>query len=322
MTTPFAGYCQAGNWVQTLPDGGGISFTQFCRVAPPKTLPSSPAAATSQNNSLPRGDAPPHSSTECNDLPKQDSYPQGMLSAAASSISMADFGSASTEDIDMCDARSDASDRTNLGGSWLLLDAASPTASASGCSTPDSESPATTPSLDGPNTQPALTEPHSAHSRAQSSTAAEAAFNKVAETFAAERIASGSAAAVDAHMASKIAAGALEDPVWVVDLGAVKRLYEAWTEAMPRVRPFYAAKCNMEPGLMATLSSLGAGFDCASEVRSTIATIASHLPPCALCPYGDLLVLLALLMKAGHVFFPFARSLVRAATLAMMSSAQ
>ncbi|KAK9855777.1 hypothetical protein WJX84_010316, partial [Apatococcus fuscideae] len=70
----------------------------------------------------------------------------------------------------------------------------------------------------------------------------------------------------------------LEDPVWVADLGAVKRLYEAWVEAMPRVRPFYAAKCNMDPGLLAALSSLGAGFDCASEAELRAAVQAGASP--------------------------------------------
>lgn len=33
---------------------------------------------------------------------------------------------------------------------------------------------------------------------------------------------------------------------------------------MPRVTPFYAIKCNGDPGLVQLLASLGAGFDCAS----------------------------------------------------------
>lgn len=33
---------------------------------------------------------------------------------------------------------------------------------------------------------------------------------------------------------------------------------------MPRVTPFYAVKCNPEPGMLKLLIALGAGFDCAS----------------------------------------------------------
>lgn len=33
---------------------------------------------------------------------------------------------------------------------------------------------------------------------------------------------------------------------------------------MPRVTPFYAVKCNPEPGMLKLLMALGAGFDCAS----------------------------------------------------------
>lgn len=35
---------------------------------------------------------------------------------------------------------------------------------------------------------------------------------------------------------------------------------------MPRVTPFYAVKCNPEPGILRLLDALGTGFDCASAV--------------------------------------------------------
>jgi ornithine decarboxylase len=34
----------------------------------------------------------------------------------------------------------------------------------------------------------------------------------------------------------------LQDNFYVVDLGALQRLYRAWREAMPRVHPHYAVK--------------------------------------------------------------------------------
>lgn len=57
----------------------------------------------------------------------------------------------------------------------------------------------------------------------------------------------------------------LEDPLYVLDLGAVVRLYQAWVHLMPRVHPFYAVKCNTDPAMVSLLAALGAGFDCASE---------------------------------------------------------
>jgi ornithine decarboxylase len=34
---------------------------------------------------------------------------------------------------------------------------------------------------------------------------------------------------------------------------------------MPRITPFYAVKCNPEPGILKLLNAMGAGFDCASK---------------------------------------------------------
>lgn len=41
---------------------------------------------------------------------------------------------------------------------------------------------------------------------------------------------------------------------------------------MPRVVPFYAIKCNPDPGMVRLLAALGAGFDCASlgEVKQVL----------------------------------------------------
>lgn len=54
------------------------------------------------------------------------------------------------------------------------------------------------------------------------------------------------------------------DTFYVYDLGEVARLHHTWVSTMPRVAPFYAVKCNPEPGMVAMLNALGAGFDCAS----------------------------------------------------------
>ena len=59
----------------------------------------------------------------------------------------------------------------------------------------------------------------------------------------------------------------LEDPVCIVDLGVVARLFRDWTAAMPRVVPFYAVKANNDKAMIAMLAALGAGFDCASDAE-------------------------------------------------------
>ena len=70
---------------------------------------------------------------------------------------------------------------------------------------------------------------------------------------------------MEAYIAELIAARQLEDPLYVVDLGVVVRLFHAWQAALPRVTPFYAVKSFTDKAIISTLAALGAGFDCASE---------------------------------------------------------
>ncbi len=44
----------------------------------------------------------------------------------------------------------------------------------------------------------------------------------------------------------------------------VQSNWNLWTKELPHIQPFYAVKCNPDRALLKTLSSLGAGFDCAS----------------------------------------------------------
>ncbi|KAJ9508522.1 hypothetical protein QJQ45_012069 [Haematococcus lacustris] len=80
-----------------------------------------------------------------------------------------------------------------------------------------------------------------------------------------ERIKSGGPGGITQKACKEIAALGLDDTFYVVDLANVLRMYKAWKAAMPRVTPFYAVKCNPEPGLLRLLTSLGLGFDCASK---------------------------------------------------------
>lgn len=93
------------------------------------------------------------------------------------------------------------------------------------------------------------------------------AVDDVAAVHGAVPLPKGDQATIEAHIRALIDRHGLEDNFYVVDLGALQRLYHAWGEAMPRVHPHYAVKCNNDPALLATLAALGAGFDCASEAE-------------------------------------------------------
>lgn len=88
-------------------------------------------------------------------------------------------------------------------------------------------------------------------------------------------ISSGSQPTIDSHIRRLVEAHDLEDPLYVLDLGVVMRLYNAWQLAMPRVHPFYAVKCNNDAAIIALLAALGAGFDCASEAEVSQAGFAN-----------------------------------------------
>jgi ornithine decarboxylase len=52
--------------------------------------------------------------------------------------------------------------------------------------------------------------------------------------------------------------------------------FDTWKRLLPKVKPFYAVKCNYNPTLLGWLYDKGAGFDCASarEIESV-----SHMTP-------------------------------------------
>jgi len=65
---------------------------------------------------------------------------------------------------------------------------------------------------------------------------------------------------------SKITESVVENEAfYIVDLSTVARKYDEWTLHLPRVKPFYAIKCNPNNAIIRLLASLGAGFDCASR---------------------------------------------------------
>jgi len=58
-----------------------------------------------------------------------------------------------------------------------------------------------------------------------------------------------------------------DDAFFVADLSDVVRKHKLWTQQLPRVHPYYAVKCNEDPGVLGTLAELGTGFDCASKAE-------------------------------------------------------
>ena len=55
------------------------------------------------------------------------------------------------------------------------------------------------------------------------------------------------------------------DAFYVVDLQEVVRKHAQWAAELPRVRPFFAVKCNDDARIVSVLAQLGCGFDCASK---------------------------------------------------------
>jgi ornithine decarboxylase len=58
-----------------------------------------------------------------------------------------------------------------------------------------------------------------------------------------------------------------EEAFYVVDLGKVLKQYQQWVKFLPRVKPYYAVKCNPNNAIIKTLASLGVNFDCASKTE-------------------------------------------------------
>lgn len=58
-----------------------------------------------------------------------------------------------------------------------------------------------------------------------------------------------------------------EDPFYVLDVGDIVQKIKVWKLKLPRVKPFYAVKCNNHPTVLEILAALGIGFDCASKTE-------------------------------------------------------
>jgi diaminopimelate decarboxylase len=62
-----------------------------------------------------------------------------------------------------------------------------------------------------------------------------------------------------------IAKTGTDESFFIVNVDEVINRFILWNKLMPRVKPFYAVKCNNHPAILSTLAALGTGFDCASR---------------------------------------------------------
>jgi len=58
-----------------------------------------------------------------------------------------------------------------------------------------------------------------------------------------------------------------EEAFYFIDLGTVLKKYRQWINLLPKVKPYYAIKCNPNPAIIKTLGSVGVNFDCASKTE-------------------------------------------------------
>nr|XP_060640081.1 antizyme inhibitor 2 [Anolis sagrei ordinatus] len=60
------------------------------------------------------------------------------------------------------------------------------------------------------------------------------------------------------------------EPFFVADLEEVVKKHLRLLKALPRIKPFYALKCNRSKGVVQTLAGLGAGFSCANKTEMAL----------------------------------------------------
>ncbi|GJQ15364.1 hypothetical protein GpartN1_g7155.t1 [Galdieria partita] len=58
-----------------------------------------------------------------------------------------------------------------------------------------------------------------------------------------------------------------EQAFYLIDLGVVEKKYMEFVRLLPRVRPYFAVKCNPDPVIVRLLAELGCNFDCASKAE-------------------------------------------------------
>ena len=98
------------------------------------------------------------------------------------------------------------------------------------------------------------------------------------EKYHCQHMLTGSQDEVDRYMRYLTTTQDLQSSFYIYDLGNLYRQYTTWFNAMPRVKPFYAVKCNPEKAILEVLATLGAGFDAASKAEID-AVMSLGVPP-------------------------------------------
>ena len=68
----------------------------------------------------------------------------------------------------------------------------------------------------------------------------------------------------------------LDTGFFIVDLSTIISQYKKWMECLPKIKPYYAIKCNPDQLLIKTLAMLGVNFDCASKNEIILALEATN----------------------------------------------
>uniref|UniRef100_A0A914NVH2 ornithine decarboxylase n=1 Tax=Meloidogyne incognita TaxID=6306 RepID=A0A914NVH2_MELIC len=71
--------------------------------------------------------------------------------------------------------------------------------------------------------------------------------------------------AIAKNISIKLNKKKIDDAFSIYNLDVVVQRLLQWREMLPRIKPFYAVKCNNDPILLKLLADLGCGFDCASR---------------------------------------------------------
>jgi len=56
-----------------------------------------------------------------------------------------------------------------------------------------------------------------------------------------------------------------DEPFFIIDLKELENTFNDWKNYLPKIKPYYAIKCNPHPSILSHLYNLGCNFDCASK---------------------------------------------------------
>lgn len=68
-----------------------------------------------------------------------------------------------------------------------------------------------------------------------------------------------------------------DEPMFVVDIGSIKRNYEKWQQLLPAVKAYFAVKSNSDEVILKVLAALGSCYDVASY--DEISTVLQYVTP-------------------------------------------